>query len=199
MLSIALFGTSADPPTAGHQAILSWLSQHFDHVAIWAANNPFKSHQTPLEHRSAMLRLLIEDIDSPRHNLTLYPELSSPRTLITVERARQRWPQAELTLTIGADLVAQLPQWYQIEDLLQQVKLLVVPRPGYPLEDADLWHLRRMGAAIAIADLTGPAISSTAYREAGNPAALTPNVEAYIHREHLYAWQDAAPEKVQIH
>ncbi|MFN6300225.1 MAG: nicotinic acid mononucleotide adenylyltransferase, partial [Microcystis sp.] len=27
MLKIALFGTSADPPTAGHQAILKWLSE----------------------------------------------------------------------------------------------------------------------------------------------------------------------------
>ncbi|NEP57541.1 MAG: nicotinic acid mononucleotide adenylyltransferase, partial [Symploca sp. SIO2G7] len=26
---IALFGTSADPPTAAHQAILSWLSHHY--------------------------------------------------------------------------------------------------------------------------------------------------------------------------
>ncbi|MGB3262812.1 MAG: adenylyltransferase/cytidyltransferase family protein, partial [Microcoleus sp.] len=55
MQKIALFGTSADPPTAGHKTILSWLSQHFDWVAVWASDNPFKSHSTSLEHRSAML------------------------------------------------------------------------------------------------------------------------------------------------
>jgi len=54
-----LFGTSADPPTAGHQAILSWLSERYDWVAVWAAD-PLKSHQTPLSHRGSMLRLLIE-------------------------------------------------------------------------------------------------------------------------------------------
>ncbi|MBW4486806.1 MAG: nicotinate-nucleotide adenylyltransferase [Trichocoleus desertorum ATA4-8-CV12] len=198
MLKIALFGTSADPPTAGHQAILSWLSQHFDYVAVWASDNPFKSHQTPLEHRSAMLRLLIQDIEPPRHNISLQPELSSPRTLITVDQARKQWPDADLTLTIGADLVAQLPTWYRIEDLLQQVKLLVIPRPGYPLKDNDLAELRRLGAKVAIADLTGPAISSTAYREAGQSEALSPTVEAYIHQEQLYACQDTAPKRVQI-
>jgi nicotinate-nucleotide adenylyltransferase len=35
-MKVALFGTSADPPTAGHQAIIRWLSEHFDHVAVWA-------------------------------------------------------------------------------------------------------------------------------------------------------------------
>jgi cytidyltransferase-like protein len=64
MKRIALFGTSADPPTSGHQAILNWLSQHYDLVAVWASDNPFKSHQTPLEHRSRMLRLLIEELNS---------------------------------------------------------------------------------------------------------------------------------------
>ncbi|HEY9860932.1 MAG TPA: nicotinate-nucleotide adenylyltransferase [Candidatus Obscuribacterales bacterium] len=198
MRKIALFGTSADPPTAGHQAILSWLSQHFDYVAVWASDNPFKSHQTPLEHRSAMLRLLIQDIEPPRHNISLHPELSSPRTLITVEQAKKQWPDADLTLTIGADLVTQLSTWYRIKDLLQQVKLLVIPRPGYPLKDNDLAELRQLGATIAIADLTGPAISSTAYREAGQAEALSPTVEAYIHQEQLYACQDTAPKRVPI-
>ncbi|MGL5832760.1 MAG: nicotinate-nucleotide adenylyltransferase, partial [Waterburya sp.] len=34
MKKIALFGTSADPPTIGHQTILQWLSQHYDHVVV---------------------------------------------------------------------------------------------------------------------------------------------------------------------
>ena len=44
-MRIALFGTSADPPTAGHQKILRWLSEGYDRVAVWAADNPFKCHQ----------------------------------------------------------------------------------------------------------------------------------------------------------
>lgn len=195
MVKIALFGTSADPPTAGHQAIISWLSQHYDWVAVWASDNPFKSHQTPMEHRSTMLRLLIDDIDPPQHNIGLYPELSSRRTLETVENARGRWPHADLTLVIGSDLVAQLPHWYRAEDLLRQVNLLVVPRSGSPLDNAGVEKLRRMGVSVAIADLTAPAVSSTAYRENGNTDAVTPPVEAYIHRERLYACQNAAPSR----
>ncbi|NET52841.1 MAG: nicotinic acid mononucleotide adenylyltransferase, partial [Merismopedia sp. SIO2A8] len=35
MTTLALFGTSADPPTAGHQQILRWLSYQYDHVIVW--------------------------------------------------------------------------------------------------------------------------------------------------------------------
>jgi nicotinate-nucleotide adenylyltransferase len=196
MVNIALFGTSADPPTSGHQAILKWLSYHYDHVAVWASDNPFKSHQTPLEHRSKMLRLLIEEIQPPRRNISLYQDLSSSRTLETVGRARKHWgSQVELTLVIGSDLISQMPRWYQIENLLRQVQLLVIPRPGYEIDEAGLKELRKLGAEVAIADLQAPAVSSTAYRENRDKQAITPPVEDYIHKEHLYACQDAAPSR----
>jgi len=191
MPSIALFGTSADPPTAGHQSILAWLADHYDQVAVWASDNPFKSHQTPLQHRAAMLQLLIDDIYPPRCNIQLHPELSSSRSLITVERARQQWAEAELTLVIGADLISQLPRWYRVEELLRQVKLLIVPRSGYSVAEAELNPLRQLGATVEIAKLAVPAVSSTTYREEGDPEIVTPPVEAYIHREQLYECQGA--------
>lgn len=198
MVKIALFGTSADPPTAGHQAIISWLSEHYDWVAVWAADNPFKSHQTPLAHRAAMLRLLIEDIPN-KQNIGFYPELSSYKTVETLEKANQLWDRnADFTLVIGSDLVSQLPRWYLVEDLLRRVQLLVVQRPGYEVEDADLQQLRQLGAKVAIADLTGPQVSSTAYRKHKDTQALTPPIQAYIHREHLYKCEDKLKEKLQI-
>ena len=185
-MKVALFGTSADPPTAGHQAIIRWLSEHFDYVAVWAANNPFKSHQTPLEHRVAMLHLLITDINSSKHNIGLEQELSSLRTLETLEKAKQRWGEAEFTLVIGSDLLAQLPHWYRIEDLLQQVQLLVVQRPGYAIDESSLLFVQNLGGEVTVANFIGPDVSSTAYRENGDKEALTPLVVDYIHKEHLY-------------
>lgn len=199
MSRIALFGTSADPPTTGHQQILNWLSHQFDQVAVWASNNPFKSHQTPLEHRFRMLGLLIDEIDPPRQNIHLVPELSHPRSLDTVETARRLWgPSAQFTLVIGADLITQLPRWYRVKDLLHQVELLIVPRPGYVIEEADLNQLRDLGGKIAIANLTGLAVSSTAYRHSKDPHALTSPVEDYIQQKRLYECQDAPSRTLQI-
>ncbi|MBK1987053.1 nicotinate-nucleotide adenylyltransferase [Sphaerospermopsis aphanizomenoides BCCUSP55] len=186
-MNIALFGTSADPPTAGHQKILKWLSEDFDWVAVWAADNPFKSQQTLLAHRAAMLQLLITDIEAPKDNITLEQDLSSWRTLETVKKAKLRWGEdAEYTLVIGSDLLTQLPRWYHIEDLLKQVQLLVIPRPGYVIDNSSLEGVRQLGGKIAIASLTGLDVSSTAFREQKDPETLTPPVVAYIHREHLY-------------
>ncbi|MBC7823450.1 MAG: nicotinate-nucleotide adenylyltransferase [Candidatus Parcubacteria bacterium] len=184
MLKVALFGTSADPPTRGHLAILCWLSQHFDQVAVWASDNPFKSHQTALDHRTEMLRLLIGDLDL--RNIQVYPELSSSRTVITVERAQERWQNAEFTLVVGSDLVRQLPKWFRARDLFDRVKLLVVPRPGYSITDSELDPLRQIGADVTIADLNAPNVSSTAYREQGETEGVTSPIQAYIDREQLY-------------
>ncbi|MBW4474091.1 MAG: nicotinate-nucleotide adenylyltransferase [Stenomitos rutilans HA7619-LM2] len=199
MLTIALFGTSADPPTAGHQAILVWLSRRFDRVAVWAADNPFKSHQTPLIHRMTMLQLLIDDINPPRHNLHLYADLSKSRTIHTLEVAEALWVDASFTLVIGSDLIYQLPNWYQSDTLLERVHLLIIPRPGFVPNEMALAELRQRGARLAIADLTGPDTSSTAYREHGDTDALTPPIEAYIHREQLYPCQNASKERQPIH
>lgn len=199
-MRVALFGTSADPPTSGHQKILSWLSERYDWVAVWAADNPLKSHQTALAHRSMMLRLLIEEMRPPRHNIGFYPELSSRRTLETVAKARKLWSteKVDFTLVIGADLVGQLPCWYKAEELLQQVQVLVVPRPGYTLENEDLHKLQDLALGVEIAALTGLDVSSTAYRNFGDDQVITPPIQAYIHREHLYKCQDAS-RKLPIH
>jgi nicotinate-nucleotide adenylyltransferase len=209
-MKIALFGTSADPPTTGHLEILRALSEQFDHVAVWAADNPFKPHQMPIGHRMMMLRLLIQPLiaapmvsDRPQAigpsiepwaRVQVYPELSHARTVVTLHLARQRWPEAELSLVIGADLVPQLPSWYQAAQILQQVNLWVVPRQGYALADQDLARLRQLGAVITIANVAAPPVSSSDYRNQGVGAAVPPSIQAYIEREHLYKWQTGQPQ-----
>lgn len=132
-----------------------------------------------------MLMILIEEINW-RQNIRLHPELSSPRTLESVAKAKAQWPEAELTLAIGSDLVRQLPRWYGVADLLPQVKLLVVSRPGYTIDRAGLDRLLSMGTVVEIAKINAPAVSSTAYREQGDTKALTRTIQDYIDRQHLY-------------
>jgi nicotinate-nucleotide adenylyltransferase len=187
MTKIALFGTSADPPTAAHQAILQWLADRYDWVAVWASDNPFKGHQTPLAHRMAMLQLLIEEIETPRKNIRVYEELSHLRSLMSVEKAKKIWGnKAEYTLVIGSDLINQICHWYRIEELLKQVQILVIPRSGYAIAQADLEALHSLGAEYRIANLDAPEVSSTAYREKRDKNIVTQPVKDYIKREKLY-------------
>jgi nicotinate-nucleotide adenylyltransferase len=185
---IALFGTSADPPTAGHKAILQWLSKHYDWVAVWASDNPFKGHQTSLSHRMKMLILLIEEIATPQNNLRVYEELSHLKSLISIKKARKIWgKKAEYSLVIGSDLVSQIPHWYRAEELLKQARILIIPRPGYAIAKEDLERLKNLGGVYSIANLNAPAISSTAYREKGDRTVVTKPIKDYIQQEKLYA------------
>ena len=166
MTTLALFGTSADPPTAGHQQILRHLSYQYDQVIAWASDNPMKTDQTPLVHRAAMLQLLVNDIHPQRPNLKCRQDLSYPRTIHTIEQVQKEWPDADITLVVGSDLIQQLPRWYQVRSLLEQVKLLVVPRPHYAIDPDAINQLQQLGAAVAIANFQGLPVSSTAYRNA---------------------------------
>ena len=186
-IKIALFGTSADPPTIGHQTILHWLSNHYDRVVVWASDNPFKQHQTPLINRTEMLGLAIADINLTHNNINLHPELSDRHTLVTVNRARERWGEkAEFTLVIGSDILAQINSWYRIEELLAQVKVLVVPRLGYGIKDEDLTALKEVGGIFAIASLNAPKVSSSLYRLQKDKSLVTPAVDNYILQNNLY-------------
>lgn len=198
-MRIALFGMSADPPHRGHGKILQWLAQHFDHVAVWASDNPFKAHQCPLHDRAAMLDLMIHELPVPPGTVALHEELSDRRSLVSVQRAQTIWPHAELTLVIGADLVEQLPSWYKAADLFQIVKILVIPRPGYQPADPALAAIRQMGGECAIADtLKTYEVSSSYYRETEDPNALPAAVSAYINERNLYPCTESSKEKQPI-
>jgi nicotinate-nucleotide adenylyltransferase len=190
-MQVALFGTSADPPTIAHQEIISWLASKFDCVAVWAADNPFKVHGASLEQRSQMLELLISEINpSISHRVQVYPNLSSRRTIETLIHAKEIWSDADFVLVVGADLIAQLPKWYRVTELLAQVKLLIIPRTGNEIAQTSLDILTDLGAQISIAPLATPAISSTIVRTNHSTRAsiqgLTPAVARYIQDRKLY-------------
>jgi len=168
-LSVALFGTSADPPTEGHRVLLEGLLRHFPRVATWASDNPMKAHGQPLERRTALLAALVEAIGDPR--LSLEPELSSPWAIETLQRAAARWPGEELVFVVGSDLVGQIPRWKEAPAVLRRCRLLVAPREGWPLQPAQLAVLEELGARPQILDLAVPGTASSHVRQAAPHAS----------------------------
>lgn len=144
-----------------------------------------------MAQRSEMLRRLVTELDNPQ--ISVEPELSSPRALETLERAHQRWPQAQLTFVVGSDLVAQIPRWYRAADLAQQSRFLIVPRPDTLPAAADLQRLTDLSAAWAIAPLTVPSLSSTAFREQAVGELLPQTVRDYIDDQGLYRPLSSTP------
>lgn len=185
-LSIALFGTSADPPSRGHQQILTWLGEHYDKCIVWVSDNPFKQHQANLCQRLEMMHLTIEDLPEVIENVELHPHIAHSRTIFTLELAQKIWTNAQFTLVVGADLVPQLPRWYRSHDLLSQVNLLVMPRIGQELLPADIDKLEAMGAKVTVAPAQIANVSSTAYRNHHDRNLVSARVSEYIQRHGLY-------------
>ena len=181
---IALFGTSADPPTHGHRALLEGLLRLYPRVATWASDNPLKRHTAPLELRMALLGALVEAIDDPR--LTLEQSLSSPWARETLERARQRWPQCQPVFVIGSDLVPQVPRWRGAAQWLPGCRLAIAPRQGWLLQEDDLRRLRQLGAEIEILRLRIPATASSGVRACPAPEQVPAELHPLLRRHDPY-------------
>ena len=162
MQQIALLGTSADPPTCGHQALLEGLLGLYPQVATWASDNPQKQHGAPLALRAQLLQALVKEINDPR--LQQDQTLSHPFTIRTIEQASNRWPEAELVYVVGSDLAALIPTWKSSAQWLGRCRLAIAPRQGWPLSDQALDDLKQLGACIDLLELQVPASASSALR-----------------------------------
>ncbi|MEM6452048.1 MAG: nicotinate-nucleotide adenylyltransferase [Cyanobacteria bacterium P01_D01_bin.105] len=206
---VALFGTSADPPHMGHRGILAWLMEEFDQVAVWAAVNPYKPNQSPLGDRAEMLRLLIKTLPNEasangttRGSIEVCQSLSDRYSIHSIARARARWPQATFSFVVGADLIAQLPKWYQAKEIFSQAEILIFPRPGYPIDGPALQTLRQQATVRIAHPPYQHNIASSRYR-ADNcnsvPDDLPPVIRDYIRQRNLYPCHPTPSAKVSTH
>ena len=182
--SIALFGTSADPPTLGHKALLNELIKIFPKVITWASDNPDKNHHISLVKRTQLLRILVKKIAHP--NLELVQELSSPRTIHTLKKALQLWPKASLSFVIGSDLATQVPKWLKAKSILKQASIAIAIRDGWPISDKQLEEIKKLGGKIDVLPLDIPESSSSRFRESPQEALLPQELIPLLLKENLY-------------
>ena len=182
--TLALLGTSSDPPTKGHQCLLEGLLARFDRVATWASDNPMKTHAAPLALRASLLQALVRQIGSPR--LELVQSLSSPWAITTVQRAAERWHQWELVFVVGSDLAAQIPHWKQAGAFLEVCRLAIAPRQGWPLSQSTTDELQQLGGRFEVLDLTIPATASSDLRRQPQPTQIPVQVWPLLLEHQLY-------------
>ena len=188
MNSIALFGTSADPPTLGHEALLSELTKIFPKVKTWASDNPDKKHQIPLLKRTQLLKLLVKKISHPK--LELVQELSSPRTIHTLKKAFQLWPEASFSFVIGSDLAMQVPKWLNAKSILSKVRIAIAMRDGWPISDIQLSNIKKLGGKIEILPFKIPESSSSKFRERPQKVLVPQEIVPLLLEENLYGLAD---------
>ena len=186
--SIALFGTSADPPTLGHEALLSELTKIFPKVITWASDNPDKKHRIPLLKRTQLLKILVTKISHPK--LELVQELSSPRTIHTLKKAFQLWPRASFSFVIGSDLTSQVPKWLNAQSILNKATIAIAMRDGWPIRDNQLEEIKKLGGEIDLLPFKIPKSSSSKFREKPQEVLVPQELVPLLLEENLYGLAD---------
>jgi nicotinate-nucleotide adenylyltransferase len=132
---IGFFGGSFNPPhishvLAVHYALLRW---RFDVVAVAPTyEHPFDKDLVDFQHRVRMTRIAFEHLTQHVHVLSVEEELPRPSyTWQTLQHLKERYPESELVLLIGSDLLDELPQWQNADRLRAEFPLAVIPRIGH--------------------------------------------------------------------
>ena len=181
---VALFGTSADPPSNGHKKIIDELSKIYAFVISYASDNPYKKHSEDLYFRSLLLKTLIHDFNNPR--IYFDQDLSSPWAINSIKRCKKKFNLINIDFVIGSDLLEEIFVWKNINTLFKEVDLLIVPREGYPINSNKLKLIEDNNGRFIISLFKVPRISSSLIREKIDYSELPKCLIPIIEKNNLY-------------
>jgi len=182
--SIALFGTSADPPTIGHKKILEELSKIYAFTISYVSNNPNKNHKEDISIRSHLLKTLIEDLDNPK--ILFNQCVSSKWAVESIEKCKRIYELNNLDFVIGSDLIKDIFYWKNFDKITDEVSFLVILREGYPVESKTLKMLETYKVKFKISNIQIPNISSSKLRLNFNYSNLPTSLIDIVKKNNLY-------------
>ena len=182
--SIALFGTSADPPTIGHKKILEELSKIYSFTIGYVSNNPNKNHKEDILIRSNLLKTLIEDLENPK--ILFNQSVSSQWAVESIKNCKIIYELTNLDFVIGSDLIKDIFYWKNFDKITDEVSFLVILRKGYPVESNTLKMLENYRVKFKISTIKTPNISSSKFRLNFNCSNLPSSLIDIVKRNNLY-------------
>jgi len=182
--SFALFGTSADPPTIGHEKILEELSRIYDFTISYVSNNPKKKHIEDISIRSNLLKTLIEDLENPK--ILFNQSVSSQWAVESIKKCKTIYKSNNLDFVIGSDLIKEIFYWKNFGKITDEVSFLVILREGYPVESNTLKMLETYKVKFKISSIKIPETSSSNFRLNFNCSNLPASLIDIVKKNNLY-------------
>ncbi|MGO3152131.1 MAG: nicotinate-nucleotide adenylyltransferase [Galactobacter sp.] len=188
---IGVMGGTFDPVHHGHLVAASEVAARFqlDEVVFVPTGRPWQKegvgkHVTGSEHRYLMT--VIATASNPRFTVSRV-DIDRPGptfTIDTLRDLREQRPGDELFFITGADALAAILSWKDVDELTELATFVGVTRPGHELSDMGMKDVRLL-------EVPAMAISSTDCRERvaeGSPVwYLVPDgVVQYINKYQLY-------------
>jgi nicotinate-nucleotide adenylyltransferase len=195
---IGLLGGTFDPPHGGHM----WLAEAAQaqlglaRVLFLPVGEPVhkEGEITAVSHRLAMTQFALNDYPTFHLDTTDADRPPPHATYSLLSLLRHHYPQAQFWLLIGGDSLRDFAAWRRPQQIIQQCRLAVLPRPGAKVD----WTALEEGVPglrARVDWLEGPtlALSSTEIRallKAGHSvqALVGTAVARYIQQHQLYGW-----------
>ena len=196
-MRIGIYGGSFNPVHNGHLHLAVTAADELGLDRLYLVPSRVSPHRSSAEYasgedRAAMLELACRSDE--RLRVSDY-ELRGDRvsySVYTVRHFRRKFPDAELFLLVGSDMLLCFDSWYCFEEILSEVTLCAVSRNGGDRAELEekAEKLREYGKII-ISSAEPLAVSSTEIRkkiaENENFACyLDENVVQYIRSKGLY-------------
>ncbi len=182
--SIALFGTSADPPTIGHKKILEELSKIYAFTISYVSNNPKKKHIEDISIRSDLLKTLIDDLDNPK--ILFNQKISSQWAVESIKKCKEIYKFNNLDFVIGSDLIKDIFYWKNFDKIILEVSFFIILREGYPVDSNTLKMLETHRVKFKISTIKTPNISSSKFRLNFNSSNLPSSLIDIVKKNNLY-------------
>jgi len=182
--NIALFGTSADPPTTGHKKILEELSKIYAFTISYVSNNPNKKHQEDITIRSYLLKTLIEDLDNPK--ILFNQGVSSQWAVESIKKCKKIYELNNLDFVVGSDLIKDIFCWKDFDKIIKEVCFFIILREGHPVESNTLKMLETYKVKFRISKIKIPNISSSKFRLNFNYSNLPKSLIDIVKKNNLY-------------
>ena len=181
---IALFGTSADPPTIGHEKILDELSKIYDFTICYVSNNPNKKHKENISIRSQLLKTLIKYLDNPK--ILFNQSVTSQWAVESIKKCKKIYEFNDLDFVIGSDLIHDIFYWKNFNKIIEEVSFFIILREGYPFESNTLKMLETYNVKYKISNIKIPNISSSKFRLNSNYSNLPMSLIDFVKKNNLY-------------
>ena len=181
---IALFGTSADPPTIGHRTILEELSKIYSYVITYASDNPKKNHTENIFFRNLLLKTLIKDINNPK--IIFNQKISSQWAIESIQKCKKFYEFNNLDFVIGSDLINEIFLWKNFNKIINEVSFFIIRREGYPINSNTLNKLKTYKVNFVISTLNIPNISSSEVRSNSNYSSLPKSLVDIVKKNNLH-------------
>ena len=197
-MKIGIYGGSFDPVHNGHiNAAETYMEElGLDKIIIVPAYCP--PHKkglalTPSEHRFNMCRLAFESLPGFEVSDIEIQRADEGYMADTVAQLRELYPEDELILLMGEDMLLTFRQWHDWQKIIDIAAIAAAARnwDSTSAMEAEAAALRSYGAEVRIVPIDVKEISSTMVREAVRRAddisSMVPeNVAEYIWSHYLY-------------